>query len=109
MIAAGVNPDADDAVISEYVTITLPNVQPADDVTPPPAGHPLEGKFLHFVEIGHNGTNFAKGWCDSIYLDANTKTMYWNDRDSDNLSTCDTDMSEFTEGVPYTIVGDKTI
>ncbi|MFH4747880.1 hypothetical protein WMQ67_16325 [Vibrio harveyi] len=109
VIAAGVNPDADDAVISEYVTITLPNVQPADDVTPPPAGHPLEGKFLHFVEIGHNGTNFAKGWCDSIYLDANTKTMYWNDRDSDNLSTCDTDMSEFTEGVPYTIVGDKII
>lgn len=109
VIAAGVNPDADDAVISEYVTITLPNVQPADDVTPPPAGHPLEGKFLHFVEIGHNGTNFAKGWCDSIYLDVNTKTMYWNDRDSDNLSTCDTDMSEFTEGVPYTIVDGKII
>ncbi|WP_061035077.1 MULTISPECIES: hypothetical protein [Vibrio] len=109
VIAAGVNPDADDAVISEYVTITLPNVQPANDVTPPPAGHPLEGKFLHFVEIGHNGTNFAKAWCDSIYLDANTKTMYWNDRDSDNLSTCDTDMSEFTEGVPYTIVDGKII
>ncbi|TDE21487.1 hypothetical protein E1100_15965 [Vibrio owensii] len=75
-------------------------------VTP---SHSLEGKFLHFVEIGNNGTNFAKAWCDSIYLDANTKTMYWNDRDSDNLSTCDTDMSEFTEGVPYTIVGDKII
>ncbi|WP_104041244.1 hypothetical protein [Vibrio hyugaensis] len=109
VIAAGVNPDAEDAVISEYVTITLPNVQPADDVTPPPAGHPLEGKFLHFVEIGHNGSNYPKAWCDSIYLDVQTKTMYWNDRDSDNLSTCDTDMSEFTEGVPYTIVGDKII
>lgn len=75
-------------------------------VTP---SHSLEGKFLHFVEIGNNSTNFAKAWCDSIYLDANTKTMYWNDRDSDNLSTCDTDMSEFTEGVSYTIVGDKII
>ena len=71
--------------------------------------HPLEGKFLHFVEIGNNGTEFAKAWCDSIYLDADSKTMYWNSRDNGNLSTCDTNMSEFTEGVPYAIVGDKIV
>lgn len=35
-VAAGINADAEDAIISEYVKITLPDVKPADEVTPPP-------------------------------------------------------------------------
>lgn len=34
-VAAGINPDTPDAIISEYVKITLPNVKPADAEIPP--------------------------------------------------------------------------
>ncbi|WP_063647712.1 putative Ig domain-containing protein [Aliivibrio fischeri] len=96
------NDGVNQASAEAEVTLTIEEAA----VTP---SHPLEGKFLHFVEIGNNGTEFAKAWCDSIYLDADSKTMYWNSRDNGNLSTCDTNMSEFTEGVPYAIVGDKIV
>ncbi|MGR5134688.1 putative Ig domain-containing protein [Vibrio alfacsensis] len=96
------NDGVNQASASAEVTLTIEKAA----VTPT---HPLEGKFLHFVEIGNNDTDFSKAWCDSIYIDANTKTMYWNDRDNGNLSTCDTDMSEFTKGVPYAIVGNQIV
>ncbi|MGR5422132.1 hypothetical protein [Vibrio sp. PNB22_4_1] len=98
---------ATDGHTAVQIALSMPEVK--EGATPPPVTHPLEGKFLHFVEIGGNDTDFSKAWCDSIYIDANTKTMYWNDRDNGNLSTCDTDMSEFTEGVPYKVIGDQII
>ncbi|MGR5235916.1 putative Ig domain-containing protein [Vibrio alfacsensis] len=96
------NDGVNQASAEAEVTLTIEEAA----VTP---SHPLEGKFLHFVEIGNNGGEYPKAWCDSIYIDANTKTMYWNDRDNGNLSTCDTDMSQFTVGVPYEIVGDQIV
>ncbi|GEK14404.1 hypothetical protein [Aliivibrio fischeri] len=35
-VAAGINPDAENEIISEMVKITLPDVKPADEVIPPP-------------------------------------------------------------------------
>jgi hypothetical protein len=90
-----------------YQEMLMPQVQEGTPVEP--TKHPLEDKFLHFVEVGSNNTSFDKAWCDSIYLDSASKVMYWNNRDNDNLATCDTEMSEFEEGVSYQVVGDKIV
>ena len=92
---------------SNHLEMLMPQVQEGTPVEP--TKHPLEDKFLHFVEVGSNNTSFDKAWCDSIYLDSASKVMYWNNRDNDNLATCDTEMSEFEEGVSYQVVGDQIV
>ena len=100
---------AKDAVNAEeaMVKFALPKIE--EGSTEPSPKHALEDKFLHFTELGNNDTDFSKAWCDSIYLDSESKMMYWNNRDSNNLASCDTDMSDFEEGVSYEIVGNKIV
>ncbi|BCN22858.1 hypothetical protein [Vibrio alfacsensis] len=111
VIAAGVNPDAEDAVISEYVTITLPNVQPADEVTPPPSETTsLEGKTWFFTEYGLvDGSDSEKGndqiWCDSIKFDG--KKVFTSAREAKNLTSCSEEVKEW-EGATYTVSEDGT-
>ncbi|MEZ8859546.1 hypothetical protein [Vibrio sp. 10N.247.311.51] len=91
----------------ETVTLDLPKIEEGS-IAPSPT-HPLEGKFLHFIEVGSNDTNYDKAWCDSIYLNSESKMMYWNNRDNDNLATCDTDMSEFEYGVSYEVLNNQIV
>ncbi|KOO11543.1 hypothetical protein AKJ18_28575, partial [Vibrio xuii] len=55
------------------VIFTLPEIIEGTPVVPePPVASvaDLQNKFLHFVEVGSNGTKYAKAWCDSIYFDS---------------------------------------
>ncbi|OCH14381.1 hypothetical protein A6E05_04175 [Aliivibrio sp. 1S165] len=49
-VAAGINPDAENEIISKMVKITLPDVKPADEVIPPPQPEnnvSMENTFLY--------------------------------------------------------------
>ena len=100
------NDGVNQASAEAEVTLTIEKAA----VTPT---HPLENKFLHFTEIGYNNGSTdletSQAWCDSIYLDSDTKTMYWNERDDTNKSKCDSEIESFEKGVKYSIEGDKIV
>ncbi|WP_394249499.1 hypothetical protein [Vibrio profundi] len=110
-IAAGVNVDTDEEIVSEMVRFSIPAVEPADDVTPPPAdSHPLEGKTWYNLETGSSDGSGQKGasrvWCDSIKFE--NGIIYGNVRSLENKTSCseaDTQEDEAT----YRIEGDKLI
>lgn len=110
-IAAGVNVDTDEEIVSEMVRFSIPVVEPADDVTPPPAdSHPLEGKTWYNLETGSSDGSGQRGasrvWCDSIKFEDGI--IYGNVRSLENKTSCseaDTQEDEAT----YRIEGDKLI
>ena len=84
-VAAGINPDTPDAIISEMVKITLPDVKPADEVIPPPQPDnnvSMENTFLYESAVegidNENGQYLGSGVsCEVRYFmsdGANTGT-----------------------------------
>lgn len=106
-VAAGVNGDTPEEIISKMVKITLPDVQPADEVTPPPSETTsLEGKTWFFTEYGLvDGSDSEKGndqiWCDSIKFDG--KKVFTSVREAKNLTSCSEEVKEWEACDLYSI------
>ncbi|MEZ9761469.1 hypothetical protein AB4278_00960 [Vibrio splendidus] len=110
-LAAGVNVDTDEEIISEMVRFSIPAVTPSDEVTPPPSdSHLLVGKTWYFLETGSSDGTGEQGlsrvWCDSIRFE--NGIVYGNSRTLANKTSCspaDTQEDEAT----YRIEGNKLI
>lgn len=110
-IAAGVNVDTDEEIISEMVRFSIPAVTPSDEITPPPSdSHPLVGKTWYVLETGSSDGTGEQGlsrvWCDSIRFE--NGIVYGNSRTLENKTSCsaaDTQEDEAT----YRIEGNKLI
>jgi hypothetical protein len=77
-VAAGINPDAENEIISKMVKITLPDVKPADEVTPPPQPDnnvSMENAFLYesaVESIEYEENKFITGVsCEVRYFKSN--------------------------------------
>ncbi|EMN7215094.1 hypothetical protein WB841_002823 [Vibrio vulnificus] len=109
-VAKGINFSGgeENDVESEMVEILLPNVQPSDVAPEPPTASivDLQNKFLHFVEVGSNGTNYTSAWCNSIYFDSTSQKIYWSKRTDVNKKSCvEDDLSNYYSEISYTIEG----
>ncbi|MCQ9066423.1 putative Ig domain-containing protein [Vibrio diabolicus] len=89
------------------VVFALPEIIEGTPVVPEPpvvSVADLQNKFLHFVEVGSNGTNYTNAWCDSIYFDSASNKLYWSNRTDANKQSCvDEDLNNFTSEITYTI------
>lgn len=89
------------------VVFALPEIIEGTPVVPEPpvvSVADLQNKFLHFVEVGSNGTNYTNAWCDSIYFDSASNKLYWSNRTDANKQFCvDEDLNNFTSEITYTI------
>ncbi|MCS0028091.1 putative Ig domain-containing protein [Vibrio alginolyticus] len=89
------------------VVFALPEIIEGTPVVPEPpvvSVADLQNKFLHFVEVGSNGTNYTNAWCDSIYFDSASNKTYWSNRTDANKQSCvDEDLNNFTSEITYTI------
>lgn len=89
------------------VVFALPEIIEGTPVVPEPpvvSVADLQNKFLHFVEVGSNGTNYTNAWCDSIYFDSASNKIYWSNRTDANKQSCvDEDLNNFTSEITYTI------
>lgn len=89
------------------VVFALPEIIEGTPVVPEPpvvSVADLQNKFLHFVEVGSNGTNYTNAWCDSIYFDSASNKIYWSNRTDANKHSCvDEDLNNFTSEITYTI------
>ncbi|ELV8625451.1 hypothetical protein QNF03_002106 [Vibrio cidicii] len=109
-VAKGINFSGgeENDVESEMVEILLPNAQPSDVAPEPPTASiaDLQNKFLHFVEVGSNGTNYTSAWCNSIYFDSTSQKIYWSKRTDVNKQSCvEDDLSNYYSEISYTIEG----
>ncbi|TON77831.1 hypothetical protein, partial [Vibrio parahaemolyticus] len=90
-----------------HVVFALPEIIEGTPVVPEPpvvSVADLQNKFLHFVEVGSNGTNYTNAWCDSIYFDSASNKLYWSNRTDANKQSCvDEDLNNFTSEITYTI------
>ncbi|ELI5415067.1 hypothetical protein RRJ93_001402 [Vibrio parahaemolyticus] len=90
-----------------HVVFALPEIIEGTPVVPEPpvvSVADLQNKFLHFVEVGSNGTNYTTAWCDSIYFDSASNKLYWSNRTDANKQSCvDEDLNNFTSEITYTI------
>ncbi|NVJ57084.1 MAG: putative Ig domain-containing protein [Vibrionaceae bacterium] len=90
-----------------YVMFELPAIAEGTTVEPElpvVSVADLQNKFLHFVEVGSNGTNYTNAWCDSIYFDSASNKLYWSNRTDANKQSCvDEDLNNFTSEITYTI------
>ncbi|HCG6409322.1 TPA: hypothetical protein NJ163_003212 [Vibrio parahaemolyticus] len=98
---------ANDGVNAEDVLVTLSLPEIAEGtVTPPPiiSVADLEDKFLHYIEVGSNNTNYTSAWCNSIYIDSISKQVLWNKRTDQNKQTCvANDLANYEAGFNYVI------
>ncbi|MCZ0924227.1 putative Ig domain-containing protein [Vibrio diabolicus] len=89
------------------VVFALPEIIEGTPVVPEPpvvSVADLQNKFLHFVEVGSNGTNYTNAWCDSIYFNSASNKLYWSNRTDANKQSCvDEDLNNFTSEITYTI------
>ncbi|EPA8592693.1 hypothetical protein ACQ7JZ_002281 [Vibrio parahaemolyticus] len=89
------------------VVFALPEIIEGTPIVPEPpvvSVADLQNKFLHFVEVGSNGTNYTNAWCDSIYFDSASSKIYWSNRTDANKQSCvDEDLNNFTSEITYTI------
>ncbi|MDF4628561.1 hypothetical protein P3493_23915, partial [Vibrio parahaemolyticus] len=90
-----------------HVVFALPEIIEGTPVVPEPpvvSVADLQNKFLHFVEVGSNGTNYTNAWCDSIYFDSASNKLYWSNRTDANKQSCvDEDLNNITSEITYTI------
>ncbi|MCA3957143.1 hypothetical protein JKP11_15885 [Vibrio vulnificus] len=97
-------------VESEMVEILLPNVQPSDEITPPPTGNSIEGKTWYMLEHGSsNGEqnqNYSSVWCDSVRYE--NGLVYEYARTPDSLISCQ-EPNSIMEGASYEVVDNKII
>ncbi|HCE3286703.1 putative Ig domain-containing protein [Vibrio parahaemolyticus] len=89
------------------VVFALPEIIEGTPIVPEPpivSVADLQNKFLHFVEVGSNGTNYTNAWCDSIYFDSASNKIYWSNRTDANKQSCvDENLNNFTSEITYTI------
>ncbi|HCE2375524.1 putative Ig domain-containing protein [Vibrio parahaemolyticus] len=89
------------------VVFALPEIIEGTPIVPEPpivSVADLQNKFLHFVEVGSNGTNYTNAWCDSIYFDSASNKLYWSNRTDANKQSCvDENLNNFTSEITYTI------
>ncbi|MFW0963810.1 hypothetical protein ACEV9L_12175 [Vibrio parahaemolyticus] len=89
------------------VVFALPEIIEGTPIVPEPpvvSVADLQNKFLHFVEVGSNDTNYTNAWCDSIYFDSASSKIYWSNRTDANKQSCvDEDLNNFTSEITYTI------
>lgn len=113
-LAKGINFSGgeDNDIESEMVMLTLPNVQPADEVTPPPTGkHPLENKNWYVLERGSDdgdgidNNNYSRVWCDTYRFEDGI--VYGSDRSIENRTKCSSDVTPM--GATYSIKDKKLI
>ncbi|MEZ9624329.1 hypothetical protein [Aliivibrio fischeri] len=107
-VAAGINPDAENEIISKMVKITLPDVKPADEVIPPPAGtHPLENKNWYVLERGSDDgdgiedNNYSRVWCDTYRFEDGIALS--NNRSPSNSNTCSEETAPQDDNGTYVI------
>ncbi len=109
-LAQGINFSGgeDNDIESEMVMLTLPNVQPADEVTPPPAGkHPLENKNWYVLERGSDdgdgidNNNYSRVWCDTYSFE--NGIVLSNNRSSINKNTCSDEIFAQDDNGTYVI------
>ncbi|WP_242511092.1 hypothetical protein [Aliivibrio finisterrensis] len=110
-LMTGINDDAPDAIISEMVKITLPDVKPAEEVIPP-TDTKLEDITWYVAEYGTvNGFDSNTGhdqiWCESIKF--NNGKVFTNTRSATNLKSCSEANVEW-DGATYIVSEDgKTV
>ncbi|EGQ9883102.1 TPA: hypothetical protein RQJ38_003490 [Vibrio vulnificus] len=106
-IQAGINPDANEGLLSEMKRISLPAVAA---VTPPSAGNSIEGKTWYMLEHGSsNGEqnqNYSSIWCDSVRYE--NGLVYEYARTPDSLTSCQ-EPNSIMEGASYKVVSDSKI
>ncbi|EJP4176223.1 hypothetical protein NUE03_002400 [Vibrio vulnificus] len=106
-IQAGINPDANDGLLSEMKRIALPKVAEGDT---PPVGGSIEGKTWYMLEHGSsNGEqnqNYSSVWCDSVRYE--NGLVYEYARTPDSLTSCQ-EPNSIMEGASYEVVDNKII
>lgn len=107
-IQAGINPDANDGLLSEMKRIALPKVAEGDT---PPATHPLEGKTWYRLEHG-SGTPeeklpYSRIWCDTLHFE-NGKVS-GNYRTMSNLTQCGELAENSWSNGTYSVQGNQVI
>jgi len=114
LVAAGVNPDAEDGIVSEMVRLALPNVQPKDGTTTPPIGlHPLENKNWYILERGSSdgdnddSNDYSRVWCDTYRFE--NGVVLNNTRTLANKQTCSETGLVQEESGSYTVDGNNII
>ncbi|MUJ39348.1 hypothetical protein [Aliivibrio fischeri] len=109
-LAQGINFSGgeDNDIESEMVLLNLPNVQPADEVTPPPTGtHPLENKNWYVLERGSDDgdgiedNNYSRVWCDTYRFEDGIALS--NNRSPSNSNTCSEETAPQDDNGTYVI------